>query len=49
MTDFEDAVTAEAAKAAGIEVIVTRNVSDFVASSVRAMLPEDFLAMLLSN
>lgn len=46
ITDFEDAVTSEAANAAGLEVIVTRNTSDFVASSVPAILPEEFLAIL---
>ncbi len=45
MTDFEDAVTSEAAIAAGVEVIVTRNKPDFSASSVPAMLPEEFLAL----
>jgi predicted nucleic-acid-binding protein len=44
MTDFEDAVTSEAAKVAGVEVIVTRNISDFVASPVSAVSPEVFLA-----
>jgi predicted nucleic acid-binding protein len=47
ITDFEDAVTNEAANAADVEVIVTRNTSDFIASSVPAVLPEVFLAMLL--
>ncbi|HAN75246.1 MAG TPA: nucleic-acid-binding protein, contains PIN domain protein [Planktothrix sp. UBA8402] len=46
ITDFEDAVTSEAAKAIGLEVIVTRNISDFLASSVPAMRPEEFLATL---
>ncbi|MDB9517362.1 PIN domain-containing protein [Roseofilum reptotaenium CS-1145] len=45
MTDFEDVVTSEAAKAAGVEIIVTRNIPDFVASSILAILPEEFLAM----
>ena len=40
--NFEDAVTSEAANAAGVEVIVTRNTTDFVTSSVPAILPEDF-------
>jgi predicted nucleic acid-binding protein len=44
--DFEDAVTSAAAMAAGLEIIVTRNISDFIASSVSAMLPEEFLKML---
>lgn len=47
MTDFEDAVTSEAANAAGVEVIVTRNTPDFVASAISAVLPEEFLAMPL--
>ncbi|MEP0955868.1 PIN domain-containing protein [Microcoleus sp. FACHB-1515] len=46
VTDFEDAVTSEAAFAAGLEVIVTRNTSDFAASSVPAMRPEEFMATL---
>ena len=46
MTDFEDAVTSEAAKVVGIETIVTRNTSDFVTSPVPTMLPEEFLATL---
>lgn len=47
MTDFEDAVTSEAANAAGVEVIVTRNKSDFTASAIPALLPDEFLAMPL--
>ncbi|MGB3295387.1 MAG: hypothetical protein WBB01_20585 [Phormidesmis sp.] len=46
ITDFEDAVTSEAAKVAGAEVIVTRNTPDFVDSLVPAVLPTEFLAML---
>ncbi|WP_432813429.1 PIN domain-containing protein [Pantanalinema sp. GBBB05] len=47
MTDFEDAVTSEAANAAGLEVIVTRNTPDFVGSVIPAVLPEELLAMPL--
>jgi predicted nucleic-acid-binding protein len=47
MADFEDAVTSEAANAAGVEVIVTRNTPDFLASVIPALLPEEFLAMPL--
>lgn len=47
MRDFEDAVTSETANATGIEVIVTRNISDFIASPIPAISPEEFLAMLL--
>jgi predicted nucleic acid-binding protein len=46
ITDFEDGVTSAAAQAAGLETIVTRNKSDFAASSVPAMLPEEFLTSL---
>jgi predicted nucleic acid-binding protein len=45
ITDFEDAVTSEAANAADVDVIVTRNIADFADSSVPAVLPEDFLVM----
>ena len=48
MTDFEDAVTSEAAHAAQIGLIVTRNISDFEKSSVSAILPGRLLE-LLSN
>jgi predicted nucleic-acid-binding protein len=47
MTDFEDAVTSEAANAAGVEVIVTRNTPDFAASTIPAVPPAEFLAMPL--
>lgn len=46
ITDFEDAVTSAAASVAGLEMIVTRNTSDFVTSSVPAVMPEEFLATL---
>jgi predicted nucleic-acid-binding protein len=46
VTDFEDAVTSEAANAVSVEVIVTRNISDFGASPIPAILPEEFLIML---
>lgn len=47
ITDFEDAVTSEVANATGVEVIVTRNTSDFAASDIPAVLPEEFLTMPL--
>ena len=47
ITDFEDAVTSEAANAAGVEMIVTRNKPDFTASSIPAVLPREFLAMIV--
>ncbi|WP_331001132.1 PIN domain-containing protein [Nostoc commune] len=45
--DFEDAVTSAAALTAGLEIIVTRNTPDFVASLVPAMLPDEFLTTLI--
>ena len=47
ITDFEDVVTSEAANAAGVEVIATRNQADFAASVIPALLPDEFLAMPL--
>ena len=47
IADFEDAVTSTAALTAGLEIIVTRNTPDFVASLVPAMLPDEFLTMLI--
>jgi predicted nucleic acid-binding protein len=41
--DFEDAVVASAAEAAGCKLIVTRNVADFTSSPVPAVTPEEFL------
>jgi len=41
--DFEDAMIAATAKAAEMECIVTRNVSDFKKSPVPAVTPEEFL------
>jgi len=46
LTDFEDAVTSEAARVAGVELIITRNMNDYVTSPVPAVLPETFLTML---
>jgi predicted nucleic-acid-binding protein len=46
MRDFEDAVTSEASRALGMDVIVTRNVVDFSLSSVPALPPSDFLVWL---
>ena len=40
--DFEDAVTHAAAQEAGVSVIVTRNVGDFVKGTIPAVLPDVF-------
>lgn len=44
LPDFEDAAVAMVAKASSSSFIVTRNVGDFVESSVPAISPADFLS-----
>jgi predicted nucleic acid-binding protein len=44
--DFEDAVCHAAALEAGAELIVTRNLADFAAGTVPAVLPETLLATM---
>jgi predicted nucleic acid-binding protein len=46
MADFEDAVQASSAHAAGLDAIVTRNGKDFVGSPIRVMTPTEVLAHL---
>ena len=48
ITDYEDAIMVETAKKAGIDYIVTRNIKDYSKSSVKVILPADFLKILLS-
>ena len=45
-TDFEDAVTAAAAKRAKCEALVTRNPRDFKGSAVRVLTPSEAVAWL---
>jgi predicted nucleic acid-binding protein len=45
-SDFEDAVTAAAARAAGCESIVTRDPKGFRGSTVRALTPEAVIPLL---
>ncbi len=45
MSDFEDAVLAQAAHQAGAQAIITRNLKDFAHSPVRAYTPRQWLAM----
>lgn len=49
IADFEDAVTHEAAIAAGVEIIVTRNIPDFTDSVISIVLPEEFLTMPINQ
>ncbi len=46
LSDFEDAVVAVTAEATGSDFIITRNVPDFVGSSVPAITPTEFLEHL---
>ena len=48
-SDFEDAVTAAAARLAGCECIVTRDPKGFRESPVRALTPEAVLPLLAKN
>ena len=49
MTDFEDAALASAAEVAKCDLILTRNVTDFVGSPVQTMTPEEFLVPQISS
>jgi predicted nucleic acid-binding protein len=49
LSDFEDAVTAAAAHAAGCDCIVTRDPKGFRGSRVRCMTPEAALPLLRKN
>ena len=42
-SDFEDCLQVECAKAYGAEYIVTRNVSDYAVSEIKAIAPKDYL------
>ena len=44
-SDFEDCLQMECAKSYGADYIVTRNVSDYATSEVKAVLPEDYLKL----
>jgi len=43
ISDFEDGVVASLAELTGCDFIVTRNISDFKKSPVKALTPEEFL------
>lgn len=43
MKDFEDAVQAKCAKSHRLNLIITRNIKDFINSPVKAITPEDFI------
>ena len=43
--DFEDCLQMECAKSYGAEYIVTRNVADYSASDIKAILPSEYLEL----
>ena len=43
MSDFEDAVVAASAESARCDIVLTRNLADFVRSPIRALSPEEAL------
>lgn len=49
MNDYEDAVQAETARAAGCDFIVTRNLNDYESSPVPAIDPASLLAILAAE
>jgi predicted nucleic acid-binding protein len=44
--DFEDCLQMQSAKAVNADYIITRNIKDYSASSIPAILPEDFLKIV---
>jgi predicted nucleic acid-binding protein len=46
--DFEDAVLNEAAKMAGVDFVITRNIKDFARSTLKVCDPNEFIALLIS-
>ena len=46
--DFEDCLQVECAKLVNADYIVTRNIADFSTSPIHAILPEDFLQIMMS-
>lgn len=47
--DFEDCLQIECAKSYGAHYIITRDVGDYLASEVQAILPKDFLSLYYEN
>lgn len=45
--DFEDCLQMECAKSYGADYIVTRNISDYAASEVKAVMPKDYLDLYI--
>jgi len=48
-SDIEDCLQMECAIRANVNYIITRNLSDFASSAIPAILPSDFLKLLLHH
>ena len=46
ISDYEDAVIERSAVKAKMDCIITRNVKDYQNGMVKAMLPDDFIALM---
>ena len=49
LSDYEDAVQQASAHAQGIEVLVTRNLSDYRQATIEVLSPQEFLSRLTSQ
>jgi hypothetical protein len=49
LSDYEDAVIETSAKEKNIDYIITRNIKDFKKGQIKALLPEEYLAMKSTN
>ena len=47
--DIEDRLQVECAREVNADYIITRNITDFSTSPIKAILPTDFLDMVLDN
>lgn len=49
VSDYEDAVVEKTAVKTGMDYIITRNVKDYQQGMVRAIFPDDFIALIEKN
>lgn len=49
MKDYEDAVQTASARAVSLDVIVTRDVSDYAGAEIPILTPEQFLALITAS
>jgi len=46
LPDFEDAIQVFSAKSNSIDLIITRNVADFITSGIKVVTPQEFIQNL---